>query len=151
MRVLLALALLLTLSSSALADYQPAKVYVIFIDEDWYNIIDELTAAEFAIENLPFDLCTITEHWNTNLIIGDAGTGIALAFSPPLTGPLFVLGYLEFIAWEPVPDAMDQVAHDAYEVGVLDEDPGSVRGIYRLDPLNRVLDDEGLPPVEVSG
>jgi NitT/TauT family transport system substrate-binding protein len=54
-------------------------------------------------------------------------------------------------AWEPVPAAMDQVARDAYDVGVLDDDPGSVRGIYRLDPLNRVLDDEGLPPVEGSG
>lgn len=54
-------------------------------------------------------------------------------------------------SWEPVPAAMDQVAQDAHEVGVLDEEPVSVRAIYRLDPLNRVLDDEGLPPVEVSG
>jgi NitT/TauT family transport system substrate-binding protein len=54
-------------------------------------------------------------------------------------------------AWEPIPAATDQVAHDAYQAGVLEEDPGSVRAIYRLDPLNRVLDDEGLPPVGVSG
>lgn len=53
--------------------------------------------------------------------------------------------------WEPVPDAMEQVARDAHALGVLEENPGPVLGIYRLDPLNDVLDDEGLPPVEVPG
>jgi NitT/TauT family transport system substrate-binding protein len=51
--------------------------------------------------------------------------------------------------WEPVPSAMEQVARDALALGVLEEDPGALLGIYRLDPLNAVLDDEGLPPVEV--
>lgn len=53
--------------------------------------------------------------------------------------------------WDPVPAAMEQVARAAHELGVLEEDPGPVLGIYRLDPLNAVLDDEGLPPVEVPG
>ncbi len=53
--------------------------------------------------------------------------------------------------WEPVPDAMEQVAQDAHALGVLEEGPGPVLGIYRLDPLNDVLDDESLPPVEVPG
>jgi len=53
--------------------------------------------------------------------------------------------------WEPVPAAMQQVAEDASAVGVLEESPDDVLGIYRLDPLNEVLDDEGLPPVEVPG
>ena len=53
--------------------------------------------------------------------------------------------------WDPVPAAMGQVAQDAHALGVLEEDPGPVLGIYRLDPLNAVLDDEGLPPVEVPG
>ena len=53
--------------------------------------------------------------------------------------------------WEPVPDAMEQVAEDARSIGVLEEDPGSVLGIYQLDPLVAVLDDEGLPAVEVPG
>jgi len=46
---------------------------------------------------------------------------------------------------------MVQVAEDAHSIGVLEEDPSGVLGIYRLDPLNAVLDDEGLPPVEVPG
>jgi len=53
--------------------------------------------------------------------------------------------------WDPVPAAMEQVARDAHALGVLEEDPGPVLGIYRLDPLNAVLDDEGLPSVEVPG
>lgn len=53
--------------------------------------------------------------------------------------------------WEPVPSAMVQVAEDAHALGVLDEEPSGVLGIYRLDPLGAVLDDEGLPPVEVPG
>lgn len=53
--------------------------------------------------------------------------------------------------WEPVPAATEQVAQDAHALGVLEEDPAPVLGIYRLDPLNGVLDDEGLPPVEVPG
>jgi hypothetical protein len=53
--------------------------------------------------------------------------------------------------WEPIPAAIEQVAEDAHALGVLEEDPGRVLGIYRLDPLNSVLDDEGLPPVEVPG
>ena len=77
---------------------------------------------------------------------------LAWAGAPPMDPSVLAEAWAKLaFSWEPVPDAMDQVAHDAYEVGVLDEDPGSVRGIYRLDPLNRVLDDEGLPPVEVSG
>jgi NitT/TauT family transport system substrate-binding protein len=57
---------------------------------------------------------------------------------------------LTFLSY-PVPAAMRQVAEDAYALGVLEQDPGSVLGIYRLDPLNAVLDDEDLPPVEVPG
>jgi NitT/TauT family transport system substrate-binding protein len=53
--------------------------------------------------------------------------------------------------WEPVPAAMVEVAQDAHALGVLQAAPGDVLGIYRLDPLNDVLDDEGLPPVEVPG
>jgi len=53
--------------------------------------------------------------------------------------------------WEPIPSAMEQVAEDAQALGILEEDPGPVLEIYRLDPLNGVLDDEGLPPVEAPG
>jgi NitT/TauT family transport system substrate-binding protein len=50
--------------------------------------------------------------------------------------------------WQPVPDAMVRVTEDAYAIGVLPERPESMLGIYRLDALNSVLKDEGLPPVE---
>jgi NitT/TauT family transport system substrate-binding protein len=53
--------------------------------------------------------------------------------------------------WEPVPAAMAEVAADAQALGVLDGSTEGVLGIYRLDPLLSVLDDEGLPPVEVPG
>jgi sulfonate transport system substrate-binding protein len=53
--------------------------------------------------------------------------------------------------WEPVPSAMQRIAEEAHAIGVLEEPPEDLAGIYRLDPLNAVLDDDALPPVEVSG
>jgi NitT/TauT family transport system substrate-binding protein len=52
--------------------------------------------------------------------------------------------------WDPVAPSFQQVAEDAFEVGLLDERPGDLSGIYRLDDLDDVLNDEGLPPVEVG-
>jgi hypothetical protein len=100
MKTVTTILLLILLASTAAADYEPTRVYVIYLDGQYG--IQEVSAAEFAIDNLPFDQCTITEHWNTNLIIGDLSGDIAMAFSPPLTGPLFILGYFECITWEPL-------------------------------------------------
>jgi hypothetical protein len=101
MKKLLMILLFPCLVSVAQADIIPARVYVIYLDYS-YPPIEELWATEFQIDNLPLDQCTLTEHWNTELIIGNVEEGIALAFLQPLTGPLFYFGYLEFIAWEPV-------------------------------------------------
>ncbi len=100
MKRLTAAFLMLCAAGTARADYEPTIVHVVV----WHQDIEEVIAAEFAIDNLPYDQCTITEHWNTDLVIGDVGTGIALAFSPPLTEIPFYLGYLEFIVWEPLGD-----------------------------------------------
>lgn len=51
--------------------------------------------------------------------------------------------------WDPVPETTVRVAQDAHAVGALEESPTGVLGIYRLDALNGVLKDEGLPPVDV--
>ena len=58
--------------------------------------IPAITAAEFSISNYVGDLgpaCAIVSAaWNTPLVIGDPGFGIALAFSPALPGPNAFLG-----------------------------------------------------------
>ena len=61
--------------------------------------IPAITAAEFSVSNLPGPAdALITPNWNTPLVIGDAGYGIALAFSPALPGPDAFLGTLDFFA-----------------------------------------------------
>jgi NitT/TauT family transport system substrate-binding protein len=54
---------------------------------------------------------------------------------------------LEF-TWDPLPASLARVAQHAYEVGLSSEPPVGVAGIYRLDALNDVLNDEGFLPVE---
>ncbi len=74
------------------------------------------------------------------------------AGAPPMDPDVIAEAWSRLVfTWEPVPEAMRQVAEDAYALGVLEESPARVLDIYRLDPLNRVLDDEGLPPVQVPG
>jgi hypothetical protein len=108
---LIAALLILCAAGIARADYEPTIVHVVA----WPMECEEVSAAEFAIDNLPVDQCTITEHWNTDLVIGDLGTGISLAFSPALTEMPFYLGYLEFIVMEPLGDdyTMNVVESDA--------------------------------------
>jgi hypothetical protein len=104
MKALLALAILLALPGAAAADYQPTQVWVGCLIPSWWGV-DSINAAEFAIDHLPdASMCQITAYWNTDLVIGDLETGIALAFVDPLEAPLAIFGHLEFIAWEPFPD-----------------------------------------------
>jgi NitT/TauT family transport system substrate-binding protein len=51
--------------------------------------------------------------------------------------------------WDPVPESMIAATEDARALGLVSARPGRVRGVYRLDALTAVLDDEGLPPVEI--
>ena len=56
--------------------------------------IPAITAAEFRIQNLPETGPggIVSAAWNTPLVIGEPGWGIALAFSPALAGPIAFLG-----------------------------------------------------------
>lgn len=70
----------------------PVYVFAILPPE-----IAGITAAEFRIENLPTEALALTTfNWNTPLVIGTAGYGIALAFAPPLPGPAAFMGSISF-------------------------------------------------------
>ena len=72
------------------------------------------------------------------------------AGAPPMDAAVIADAWAKLtFTWEPVPVSMVEVANDAHALGVLEEPPDGILGVYRLDPLNQVLDDEGLPPVEV--
>jgi NitT/TauT family transport system substrate-binding protein len=72
------------------------------------------------------------------------------AGAPPMDAAVIADAWAKLtFTWEPVPASMVKVADDARALGILEEPPTGILGVYRLDPLNRVLDDEGLPPVEV--
>jgi hypothetical protein len=59
--------------------------------------VPSITAAEFRVDHLPgASEALITPNWNTPLVIGDAGYGIALAFNPAIPGPYAFLGTLDF-------------------------------------------------------
>ncbi len=75
--------------------FQTATVYVFAILPEYFAGI---TAAEFSIANLPEAGSggIITYNWHTPLVIGEAGHGIALAFNPPLPGPIALLGTIDF-------------------------------------------------------
>lgn len=61
-----------------------------------------ITAAEFRVDNLPPNdgaqggIWSV--NWNTNLVIGDIETGVALAFSPPVSGTYVELGEISFFS-----------------------------------------------------
>jgi NitT/TauT family transport system substrate-binding protein len=56
---------------------------------------------------------------------------------------------LEF-TWDPVISSLEEGAGDAFALGYLDEEPTDIGGLYRLDPLNDVLAELGLDPLEAS-
>jgi NitT/TauT family transport system substrate-binding protein len=49
--------------------------------------------------------------------------------------------------WASVPSSVVGISRQAYALGFVPERPDGILGIYRLDALNGVLDDEDLPPV----
>lgn len=59
-----------------------------------------LTALEFRVAGLPENGAggVYTAQWNTELVIGDVASGIALAFSDPLYGPVISIGRISFQA-----------------------------------------------------
>jgi hypothetical protein len=70
--------------------------------------------------------------------------------APPMSAEVIDRAWQQLtFAWDPVADTMVRVTEDAYALGVLPVRPEGILGIYRLDALRAVLDDEGLPPVEM--
>lgn len=51
------------------------------------------------------------------------------------------------ITYDPIASSLVKSAEDAYELGYLEEKP-DLSGIYALDILRRVLQEDGLPPIE---
>jgi NitT/TauT family transport system substrate-binding protein len=51
--------------------------------------------------------------------------------------------------WDPLPAALQKDAEDAHALGYLDQELANIFDIYRLDLLNEVLRELGLPAVEV--
>jgi hypothetical protein len=73
--------------------YLGVAVYVVASLSDG---VTGLTACEFRIEHLPSPAkAMISTRWNSPLVIGELGNGIALAFSTPLTGSHAVIGAID--------------------------------------------------------
>jgi NitT/TauT family transport system substrate-binding protein len=51
------------------------------------------------------------------------------------------------ITYDPIASSLLKSAEDAYALGYLQEEP-DLSGIYALDTLEKVLEDEGLPPIQ---
>jgi NitT/TauT family transport system substrate-binding protein len=49
--------------------------------------------------------------------------------------------------WAVAPFTFDRLTREAHALGMLDDAPTNVAGMFRLDALNGVLDDDGLPRV----
>jgi hypothetical protein len=78
------------------ADVTPYLSVAVYVVATLADGATGLTACEFRIDHLPpSTLAIISTRWNTPLVIGEAGNGIALAFSPPLTGARAVIGAID--------------------------------------------------------
>lgn len=99
MKTLAIAAFVLLLPASALAQYEPAEVHVVV---SLGSEAEGLTAAEFRIDNLPWDYCLIEQVWDSPLTIGNVDYGFAIAFTEIQWGPLVHLGTLYLAALEPV-------------------------------------------------
>ncbi len=79
-----------------------------------------ITACEFRIDNLPTpEMALIFYDWNTPLVIGSAGYGIALAFSPPLIGRAVPLGSISLYPLLNIPDDWRLTIEPSYSSGQL--------------------------------
>ncbi len=107
--------MILLLLIAGIASGEGVDVHVVV----WLEGIPELSAAEFRVDNLPIGPCSVEAEWNTDLIIGDVETGIALAFSPPLTGTTVHLGTLHITCFEPLDDEYQICVKESEEGGIL--------------------------------
>ena len=79
-------------------DIEPYVMKSIYVSAILIDI-PAITAAEFSVANWFGDegpeCVLVTYLWNTDLVIGDLGYGIALAFSPALPGPVAIMGQID--------------------------------------------------------
>ncbi len=120
------------------APIDPGDIVTLNILAVMPNIGDEgLVAAEFRIDGLPENgaegIYSVT--WNTDLVIGDIGEGVAVAFDDPIYGGVVALGSITFNAFS-----------DAW----LEED-SVLRAAVALDSGNRVIVNGNYDVVTVSG
>ncbi len=52
--------------------------------------------------------------------------------------------------WDPIASSLEKDASDAYDLGYLESEPTGILGIYGLDDLNAILEEQGETPIEVS-
>lgn len=116
-KLMVALLLLVAVSSIAAAQDEPAFIGMFADDQavichaplDTYATttmyvfaileptIPAISAAEFRIDNLVGAAdALLTFNWNTDLVIGSADYGLALAFSPVIPGPNAFMGSIDF-------------------------------------------------------
>ncbi len=103
--------------------YQNYLVYVLgTIDSG----ITGVSAVEFRLDGGPTaDQAIITPNWNTDLVIGDPATGIALAFPVFLEPPLVLLGtinYFLILAFENDLTMTVDIAEGMTQITVVDQD-----------------------------
>lgn len=52
--------------------------------------------------------------------------------------------------WDPIAPSLQAGAEHAFDLGYIEEDPGNILDLYRLDDLNEILAERGEEPVEVN-
>jgi NitT/TauT family transport system substrate-binding protein len=52
--------------------------------------------------------------------------------------------------WDPIAESLQVGAENAFQLGYIEDDPGGILDLYRLEDLNAVLSERGEPPVEVD-
>jgi hypothetical protein len=99
-----------------------------------------ITACEFRIDGLPTESMAVTTYnWNTPLVIGSAGYGIALAFPTPLSGPVAPLGTISFFPLITFPNdwRMDvEPSHSSGYLWVVDLDYNEVEALGDIFTFN---------------
>ena len=81
------------------ADLVPYSPLTVFVVARLGSGLSAIVAAEFGLENVPAaGGGQMTAHWNSPLVIGGIGQGLAVAFQQPMSGPDVVLGSIDFFA-----------------------------------------------------
>lgn len=91
-----------TCTADALVPYSYVNIYFNALLTD----IGAISACEFGATGVDFTgMAIATVLWNTTLVIGDIMTpsGVALAFTAPLAGPVANLGHIQYFVLAPFP------------------------------------------------